>query len=125
MCCLERARGLDTHARDTTLRSIKIFIIKMTYRCQDLSERSIRLLSLLPGRSEDPIRCLIFEASLSSNPDICPAYEALSYIWDDHSNPQSLRVVLVDGRNGGRLDLGLNLYSALLHLRLEDLSRIM
>ncbi|KAK7422993.1 hypothetical protein QQX98_001283 [Neonectria punicea] len=96
----------------------------MAYQYFTLSGPSIRLLALLPGRADDLLRGEVFEAGLSSNPNIRPSYEALSYAWGDQANTRPLCVVQPDGSFGGTLSLAPNLHSALHRLRLEHSRRI-
>jgi hypothetical protein len=95
----------------------------MAYRYQKLSEGGIRLVNLLPGRFDDSLQCQISEIELSSNLGIRYSYEALSYVWGDQSNAKPLYIVHADGSPSGKLALGPNLYSALLHMRFKDSSR--
>lgn len=44
-----------------------------------VQEGHIRIMEVLPGQGDDPIVCLMHEASLDEN----PSYEALSYVWGD------------------------------------------
>ncbi len=95
----------------------------MAYQYATLSTSKFRLLALLPGRFDDPLRGELFEAEFSSDVDIEPAYEALSYVWGDQANSLPLYVVQPEGSLNGTIDLGPNLYSALQHLRLEHSRR--
>lgn len=96
----------------------------MAYHYLTLSDSRIRLLALLPGRFGDPLHGEIFEAEFSSDLDISPSYEALSYVWGDQANPQPLYIVQPEGSSNGTMSLGPNLHSALQHLRLEHSRRI-
>lgn len=75
---------------------------------------SIRLLTILPGTLEDNLKCYIYEADLDEDPE----FEALSYCWGDCNNPIPVMI------NNMILPIGPNLHSALVHLRLEDESRV-
>ncbi|KAF2005452.1 hypothetical protein P154DRAFT_424541, partial [Amniculicola lignicola CBS 123094] len=84
-----------------------------SYERLDPSSSSIRILTLLPGKSYENIRCELREERLDSN----PKYEALSYVW---GNPANSRVVMLH-RCIHRVTS--NLESALRHLRLPDRNR--
>ncbi|KAK0662532.1 heterokaryon incompatibility protein 6, OR allele [Cercophora samala] len=75
------------------------------------STTNIRLLRLLPGSRQDDIKCDLYVTELAAAVD---HYEALSYVWGDVSPTTPIQV------NGGTLQIGLNLRSALLNLRLAD-----
>lgn len=49
-----------------------------------------RLLELLPGRADTPLRCTLRVASLNKR----PKFEALSYVWGD---PTGRRTITVNG----------------------------
>lgn len=51
----------------------------LPYRPLQAQLQEIRLLTILPGDSGDPIRCSINHASLNA----APIYNALSYVWGD------------------------------------------
>lgn len=96
----------------------------MAYQYLTISDSKIKLLALLPGRLDDPLRGEIFEAEFSSHPDISPRYEALSYAWGHQANMQPLYIVRPDGSFSGTIDRAPNLRSALHHLRLKGSRRI-
>jgi ankyrin repeat protein len=73
----------------------------------DRTRHEIRLLKILPGNEDDPIRCTLSRAVLDEQPE----YEALSYVWGD---PKHRRKILVDGR---KTKVTINLEVALRHLR--------
>ncbi|KAF2245288.1 HET-domain-containing protein [Trematosphaeria pertusa] len=73
----------------------------------------IRILTLLPGQSSDPIDCTLQVASL----DDAPKYEALSYVWGD---AVVQREVFVDGHP---TNVTVSLETALRALRNEDKPR--
>lgn len=70
-------------------RVASTFVGIMTHGCKssyqyhplDSDTSAIRLIELLPGHWEDPIRCDLEHTSL----DATPQYEALSYMWGDMS----------------------------------------
>ena len=53
---------------------------------------SFRLLKLLPGRSDEPIRCSLYHSKLSNE---VKRYTALSYTWGP---PQPTRYILLNGK---------------------------
>ncbi|KAF2147007.1 uncharacterized protein K452DRAFT_218122, partial [Aplosporella prunicola CBS 121167] len=56
-----------------------------TYQYEPLpgtDQKHIRLLQLLPGCEEDPVRCSIQAEHI----DNVPRYEAVSYVWGDRSD---------------------------------------
>src|SRR3569833_641762 len=73
----------------------------------DLSRREFRLLSLQPGRWDDPIFCSLRKASL----DDSPVYDALSYVWGDLSVCDTVHV------NNSQVPVTANLFDALRRLR--------
>lgn len=85
----------------------------LPYRQLDLKSRQIRILHLLPGNREDPIRCMLDTALL----DDSPVYEALSYAWGD---PLDCHFIELDGR---RKSVTVNLYHALRRLRYPGCER--
>jgi hypothetical protein len=60
------------------------------YAYKTLEPSSIRLISLDPGQSSDPLSCRIRHVNLSSSPN----YEAISYVWGDESNKA---IIFCDG----------------------------
>jgi hypothetical protein len=72
-----------------------------------------RLLTLLPTRPNEKIRCTLFIASLACK----PTYEALSYVW---GSPTTSHDILC---NGAELQITQNLHTALRQLCYPDLSR--
>jgi Heterokaryon incompatibility protein (HET) len=92
-------------------------------------DRSIRLLQLLPRR-DDPknVRCKLFECALHSSDQVTRPYEALSYSWGSDQKTRSI-IILNDhekDKEMGGQELGVteNFYMALLHLRDNDIPRI-
>src|SRR2546423_4132352 len=77
--------------------------------------REIRLLSILPGKWTDEIRCELRRFSLDSR----PRYEALSYTWGD---PSDTRPIILDGCE---VRVTVNLESALRRLRQPDTNRVL
>ncbi|KAI8711799.1 HET domain-containing protein [Fusarium sp. LHS14.1] len=84
--------------------------LPLQYHQLELNQRQIRILRLLPGESQDPIRCTLETAFLADY----PSYQALSYAWGD---PLDCRSITVDGR---RINVTVNLFNALQRLRLPD-----
>jgi hypothetical protein len=73
----------------------------------DLDRREIRLLKILPGSFNDPLRCKLVKVSLDDK----PKYNALSYVWGD---PTVTKEILVDDIP---FAVTTNLETALRHLR--------
>lgn len=95
------------------------------YRYSPLSQKPniIRLLRLLPSKGEpENIRCELSEYPLRESDAVNHPYEALSYVWGDEKNPES--ITIIDDRNGcGELAVSQNLFTALLHLRDREIPR--
>ncbi|PSN64969.1 HET-domain-containing protein [Corynespora cassiicola Philippines] len=72
----------------------------------------IRLLTLLPGHPQEPVRCRLQSACLNDQ----PFYETVSYAW---GNPALNHSITVNDRS---LNITENLYTALVHLRRCDRS---
>jgi hypothetical protein len=80
----------------------------------------IRLLRLLPHESRNaPIQCQLFNYTLQDSGRRTHPYEALSYVWGDWVNPESISV------DGYKLLVTQNLYKALSHLRHGSIERIL
>jgi len=77
---------------------------------------SMRLLALLPGTRQEDIALRLYETNLD---ECAGSYGALSYVWGDQTEQTP---VLIDGKT---LEIGSNLRSALLNLRLLDEPRIL
>ncbi|KAF1927351.1 uncharacterized protein M421DRAFT_101768 [Didymella exigua CBS 183.55] len=71
------------------------------------SAREIRLLDLLPGEQDDPIRCTTRVVSLDDHPD----FESVSYVWGDRKEERGIEV------SGTCIPITKNLHSGLLRLR--------
>ncbi|RSL83700.1 hypothetical protein CEP51_004345 [Fusarium floridanum] len=82
----------------------------LEYHQLELNQRQIRILRLLPGEGQDPIRCTLETALLADD----PSYQALSYAWGD---PLDCRSITVDERT---TNVTVNLFNALRRLRLPD-----
>ncbi|KAM0420948.1 hypothetical protein ACHAPT_011338, partial [Fusarium lateritium] len=98
------SQAQESHGHDDTLDEAPDPLL---YQPLDLKSNQIRMLHLLPGNREDPIRCVLSTALL----DDSPKYEALSYAWGD---PLDCRPIEVDGK---RKSITVNLYHALRRLR--------
>ncbi|RMJ09839.1 hypothetical protein CDV36_010530 [Fusarium kuroshium] len=98
------SQAQENHGHDYTLDEAPNPLV---YLPLDLTSNQIRMLHLLPGNWEDPIRCVLNTALL----DDSPKYEALSYAWGD---PHDRRLVEVDGK---KKSITVNLYHALRRLR--------
>ncbi|KAI1880607.1 hypothetical protein JX265_000847 [Neoarthrinium moseri] len=81
-----------------------------TYEALDPARHQIRILNLLPGSWEDPVRCNTFVVSLDEH----PIYHALSYVWGD---PDVTREIYF---NGVETLITTNLFDALRRQRCLD-----
>lgn len=81
----------------------------------DRAQFSIRLIRLLPGSFDDPIRCKLFRKTLCGS----PPFEALSYTWGDSTDRRPATV------NGIEISITKNLAEALRNLRHAEKERIM
>ncbi|KAH7381700.1 heterokaryon incompatibility protein-domain-containing protein [Pyrenochaeta sp. MPI-SDFR-AT-0127] len=79
-----------------------------------MNARSIRVLELLPGSRDAPIKCLLKAVDLNSD----PFYEALSYVWgvEDHETPIYVNETAVLVKK--------NLFEAIWNLRLDTSPRV-
>jgi hypothetical protein len=75
--------------------------------------KGTRVLVLHPGSDNDKISCHLEPVSLTTDSD----FEALSYVWGDTLQREAIRC------GDGRVDIKINLHSALHHLRLADRQR--
>lgn len=83
------------------------------YRYKQLPDQHIRLLTLPPGNFEDEIYLSLDSVYLDIHHP--PNYHALSYSW---GNPETVnRVAIVVGQDRFPLEVTVNLYIALKHLR--------
>ena len=85
------------------------------YNALDPERSEVRLLTILPGNSRDPIRCSLSLVSLNEAPE----FEALSYMW---GNSAIRKLILVDA---DELLITTNLEAALRQLRRRKTSRIL
>ncbi|KAH8821389.1 heterokaryon incompatibility protein-domain-containing protein [Xylogone sp. PMI_703] len=93
-----------------------IFDVNKSYAYRPLhGEGSIRLLSLLPGKRDDPLKGRLLHASFHN----AGAYEALSYTWGPHHKPEC--IILAEGS----LPITESLRTALTHLRREGERRLL
>ncbi|KAI1076156.1 HET-domain-containing protein [Whalleya microplaca] len=72
-----------------------------------------RILTLLPGSGDEPLRCNLHHGDISKS----PLYEAISYVWGDPHNRCDITC------NDRRLSITVNLDTVLRHLRLPSESR--
>ncbi|KAK6087033.1 ankyrin and HET domain-containing protein [Seiridium cupressi] len=97
------------------------------YKYVRLEESQMRLLTLLPGKFQDPIKCsmktvdsLVFDLQRvicdSDPPDV--TYEALSYVWASDEDDVVIRI------DNAQFKITVNVNHALHCLRLPDVSRI-
>jgi hypothetical protein len=80
---------------------------------QLLTSAEIRLLTILPGKDGDEIKCSLETVSLDHN----PSYEAISYVWGD---PAEKRDIVVDD---SIFSVTRNLFAALEQFRYSDRPR--
>jgi hypothetical protein len=78
-----------------------------------LNTEDNRVLILHPGSGDNDISCHLEPIIFANNPN----FEALSYVWGDGSPRKGIQC------GSGTIDVTLNLYSALRHLRLPDCPR--
>jgi Heterokaryon incompatibility protein (HET) len=91
-------------------------VITVSYEYTKLQHHDdIRLLTLLPARPGDSLKCQISHHSLSGT----PSYEALSYVWGPQNDPADLYC------EGQVLQVGPNLHAALSRLRRTNRERIL
>ncbi|KAI0433461.1 heterokaryon incompatibility protein-domain-containing protein [Xylaria sp. FL1042] len=84
------------------------------YQYQPLyGPRTIRVLSLAPGKETDEVQCELRHVELGAE-----SFEAISYAWGD---PRKRRVI---GCGSGMLSITDNLHSALIRLRREKEARV-
>ncbi|KAH6666117.1 ankyrin repeat-containing domain protein [Halenospora varia] len=88
------------------------------YESIDLEGPAFRLVRLLKGNCVENIQCELFQAYLPPVGGGIP-YEALSYTWGGTAKPDTIEI------NGSVMDVTINLYLALQHLRFEDKDRIL
>ncbi|RYP77555.1 hypothetical protein DL770_007056 [Monosporascus sp. CRB-9-2] len=89
------------------------------YRYSPLPEGHIRLLRLMPNRTEHaPVQGQLFDYPLSDSGKGSHLYEALSYVWGSSEKPQSVSI------DEGYVPVTTNLYMALKRLRDSFLDRI-
>lgn len=78
-----------------------------------------RIVTILPGTFNDPIKCKLETVRLEEQPGTSSIEEALSYVCGD---PKSLSPITLDGRS---ISITTNLESALRYLRYKDQPRKM
>lgn len=109
-------------------------VLTSTYVYTPLLPGEIRLMTLLPGKEGEPLRCKLdpvrlFEdatARSSNTQDSAPSYEALSYMWDTESPSTTLRYgpsIIHIGST--QLSIRSNLLSALNRLRYNNGPRVL
>lgn len=87
----------------------------MEYAPLNSKNHEIRLLLLAPGNFHDELHCALIYTNLKTK----PVFEALSYCWGSPDNPKPIRL------DGHIFRIGVNLESALRHLRYENAQRIL
>lgn len=80
------------------------------YNPLDPQKSEIRLVTLLPGKPRDAIRCTLSTASLDSPPE----FTALSYVW---GNPSETKPIILDGEP---FDVTVNLEAGLRAMRKQS-----
>ncbi|KAF2018011.1 HET-domain-containing protein [Aaosphaeria arxii CBS 175.79] len=83
---------------------------RFSYEGLPIESDHVRLLTLAPGRADEPISCQLDVVSLKST----PRYETLSYAWGSQERAESILL------NKQEFPVTANLFAALLHLRLLD-----
>ena len=71
------------------------------------NDEMIRLMNVPPGQEAEDVQCQIKRFALADAPD----YTALSYCWGDAGKKRAIMCI------GARLDVTMNLHSALKHIR--------
>lgn len=69
-----------------------------------------RILKVLPGRFDDPLVCELVSTAL----DAAPPYRAVSYVWGDHGNVESITC------SGFRREITVNLFEGIRRIRGTD-----
>jgi hypothetical protein len=93
------------HTRDATA---SYQYTKLNYKLG----REIRLVLILPGSSEDALRCEMIHVNLDDD----PVYDAVSYTWATQDGDASL-CMTVQCEAGGVIPVTANCYAVLLELR--------
>jgi hypothetical protein len=88
-----------------------IFLTALTRNYHMVTTGDIRVLSLLSGLFDDPLRCLMTVEPIEQQ----PMYDALSYIW---GNPSETRLITVD--NDHAFPVTVSLENALRYIRLPN-----
>lgn len=79
----------------------------------------IRLVSLLPGESSDPLRCQMLHVNLEDD----PAYEAVSYTWATEEGDAQKSAIVLFTDSGTSIPITQNCVAALRQLRKRGCSR--
>ena len=88
------------------------------YKPISLKGPAFRLLRVLKGRDDDPLRCQLFESKIPSSEDISD-YAALSYTWGSTSRPCDIII------NDCKMTVTKNVYLALRDLRYREKDRVL
>lgn len=95
-------------------------MVPFNYSKLQLGPNTTRLVRLLPSERDDtPIRCELIIYRLPESTGRKHLYEALSYVWGSQSETHTIIV------NGCDFQVTRNLYTALVHLRDNQLERIL
>ncbi|CAK1365397.1 unnamed protein product [Cercospora beticola] len=86
------------------------------YQQLDHQRMEIRLLQILPGRSDELIRCAIIYTALREKPYL--QYETISYCWGTSKQKKAIEV------NGLLIDVGINAYYAMRRVRSPNVARV-
>jgi Heterokaryon incompatibility protein (HET) len=89
------------------------------YQPMDNARKDVRIVTIHPGRFDDPIECDLESVHLEEKFGTCSIQEALSYVWGD---PKILLPITLGGQS---VSITVNLKSALRHLRYNDKPRKM
>lgn len=109
------------HNTSRCLASIIMAQIEYQYEPIDLARDAIRLIRILRGNYNQPLRCELFQSYL--NPADGVPYEALSYTWGDHKIARVPLDIVNENKSIACLWILPNLHSILQHLRHIDRDR--
>lgn len=93
----------------------------ISYQYSPLQKTEIRILTLLPGKFEDPLTGFLIHRQFLPASGNVPIYEALSYTWGDQTDMESMAIC--EGDDQREKLIGPSLATALRHLRQEGYPR--
>jgi hypothetical protein len=99
-------------------RAIDLYNDYSTYRSLSKTEKEMRVIILLPGTKDDPVRFHMQYLSLLD--ERRPQYEALSYCWGDAVDLESVFLVDSVGSTSQTYNVNQNLLAGLNRLRPAD-----